>query len=498
MGKTILRMKGITKQFPGVLALDNVDLELKEGEVLALVGENGAGKSTLLKILSGAYSKDEGQIELDGKQIENYTPFEAINMGISIIYQELDNYKTLSVAENILVNNLERKGMSKKGRIDWPATYRKAQEAIECITNEIDATVQMSSLSAAKQQLVEISKAMNRNMRVLIMDEPTSALNRVETEHLLKLVRDIADKGVGVIYISHRMDEIFTVSDRIQVMRDGKSVALLNTADTSNEEIIRHMVGRTLDEMYPHTQIERGEKILEVKGLTAGKAKDISFDLHKGEILGLFGLMGAGRTDVARTLFGDLTLRKGEICLLDRKMNYSTPAGAIKSGVAYVPSERKLEGLMLIHPVKFNMSISVLKRLMKGLKLDNTKEEEIAKKWIKALNIRTPDSKTIIESLSGGNQQKVVIAKWLETNPKVLILNDPTRGIDVGAKAEIYNLMEELCAEGIGIIMISSELQETLAMSDRILVMCEGKITGEVSREDATQENLMKLAVGGV
>lgn len=496
MGKPILRMQGITKQFPGVLALDGVDLELREGEILALMGENGAGKSTLLKILSGAYAKDSGKVELDGTIIENYTPHEAIHMGISIIYQELDNYKTLSVAENILVNNLPKK--QKTGRIDWPQTYKKAQEALNCITNEINATEPMNALSAAKQQLVEIAKAMNRSMRVLIMDEPTSALNRVETEQLLKLIQQIAHKGVGVIYISHRMDEIFAISDRIQVMRDGKSVALLKTTETSQEEVIRHMVGRTLDEMYPHTQLERGEAILEVKSLTAGKAEDVSFTLHKGEILGLFGLMGAGRTDVARALFGDLRLRRGEVYLTGEKAAYDTPKGAIKNGIAYVPSERKLEGLMLIHPVRFNISVSVINRLMRRFKINIGEEDAIADKWIKALKIRTPSAKTVVGSLSGGNQQKVVIAKWLETNPKILILNDPTRGIDVGAKVEIYSLMEELCAKGIGIVMISSELHETLAMSDRILVMSEGRLTGEVSRADATQENLMKLAVGGM
>lgn len=496
MGKSILRMKGITKQFPGVLALDGVDLELREGEILALVGENGAGKSTLLKILSGAYTKDSGEVELDGRIIEKYTPHEAIHMGISIIYQELDNYKTLSVAENILVNNLPQK--PKTGRIDWTQTYKKAQEALDCITNEIDATEPMSALSAAKQQLVEIAKAMNRNMRVLVMDEPTSALNRVETEQLLKLIQEISRKGVGVIYISHRMDEIFAISNRIQVMRDGKSVALLETAETSQEEVIRHMVGRTLDEMYPHTQLERGEAILEVKSLTAGKAKDVSFTLHKGEILGFFGLMGAGRTDVARALFGDLLLRQGGVYLRGEKTVYNSPEGAIKNGIAYVPSERKLEGLMLIHPIKFNISVSVINRLMRRLKLNTGEEDAIAEKWIRALKIRTPGVKTVVGSLSGGNQQKVVIAKWLETNPKILILNDPTRGIDVGAKVELYSLMEDLCAKGIGIIMISSELHETLAMSDRILVMSEGRLTGEVSRADATQENLMKLAVGGM
>ncbi len=496
MPNPILQMRGISKSFPGVKALDDVDLELYAGEVLALVGENGAGKSTLLKILSGAYHRDEGEVEFIGKKLGIYTPSESLGMGIAIIYQEIDNFQTLSVAENILVNNLPTKGKLKK--VDWRNGYRRADEALKRITDEIQPNVLMSTLSTAQQQLVEIAKAIDMEMKILVMDEPTSALNRVETEKLLTLVRQIADTGVGVIYISHRMDEIFTVSDRIQVLRDGKSVANLKTSETNRDEIVTHMVGRTLDEMYPHEPQTPGEILLEVNGVSSGMIQDISFSLYKGEIVGLFGLMGAGRTDLARLLFGDMVMQEGEVFVRGKKVRFNSPEQAIENGIAYIPSERKVEGLLRGTSVKFNTSISIIQKLMNFLKLDLKKEEEITRRWIDELKIRTPGSTTPIDSLSGGNQQKVVIAKWLETHPTILILNDPTRGVDVGAKADIYGLIEKLSKEGIGIIMISSELQETLAMSDRILVMCEGRLTGEVPREEATQEVLMKLAVGSM
>ena len=494
MPDPMLSMRGITKRFPGVLSLDKVDLDLSPGEVLALVGENGAGKSTLLKVLSGAYKRDEGSIRFDGEELPEYGPKDAIDLGVSIIYQELDNFPTLSVAENILVNDLPRKARS--SRVDWGLCYRRAKEALARITDEIDPRATMGSLSAAQQQLVEIAKALYKKMRILVMDEPTSALNRVETERLLKLIRSIADSGVGVIYISHRMDEIFAIADRIQVMRDGRSVALLKAAETARDEVVRYMVGRTLDEMYPHVALRPGREILKVEGLSAGKARDVSFVLHEGEILGLFGLMGAGRTDLVRALFGDLVARKGRFSVAGEPCRFSSPVDAIRRGIAYVPSERKLEGLMRIHSVQFNTCISCVDRLMRFAKIDAKRERSIAERWIDALKIRAPSPEAEIEGLSGGNQQKVVIAKWLEMGPKVLILNDPTRGIDVGAKVDIYNLMEGLCKQGLGIVMISSELQETIAMSDRILVMCEGALAGEVGREDATQESLMKLAVG--
>lgn len=496
IGEVILKMQGITKQFPGVLALDNVNLELHKGEVLALVGENGAGKSTLLKILSGAYSKDAGTIEFDGKVIDGYTPNDALNMGISIIYQELDNYGTLSVTENILVNALPRKG--KNGPIDWKQAHAKARTILDRIAKGIDVTQPISQLTAAQQQLVEIARAMSRNMKVLVMDEPTSALNRTETEELLNIVRNLAAEGIGIIYISHRMDELFAISDTIQVMRDGKNVSYYPASETDSERIVQDMVGRTLDSMYPHVQLPRGEKILHVDGISCGKAKDVSFDLYKGEILGLFGLMGAGRTSAVKGIFGDLYLRSGSIEKDGKKISIRSPQDAIKHGIAYVPNERKLEGLMLMHSVNSNISISIIKSLMKKMRIDRKREKEIADKWIQSLNIKTPSANTIVESLSGGNQQKVVISRWLETKPDVLILNDPTRGIDVGAKAEIYSLMEKLCEEGIGIIMISSDLKEIISMADRIVVMSEGKVTGEVPREEISQESLMRLAVGGI
>lgn len=497
MSNTLLKMKGITKRFPGVLALNNVDLTLHEGEVLAIVGENGAGKSTLLKILSGAYIKDAGVIEYQGKELSQYTPQQAIDMGISIIYQELDNYQTLTVTENILVNQLPRK-FNGKGPIDWPEAHRRAERIIKQITDEVDVKALMSTLSTSQQQLVEIAKAMSHNMKILVMDEPTSALTQVETKKLLELVRKIAARGIGVLYISHRLNEIFEVSDRIQVLRDGESITVLKTSETNQDEIISAMVGRELDKLYPHKKMDRGKPVLEVENLYAGKVKDASFSLHQGEIVGLFGLMGSGRSELARALIGDLHVKEGTITVCGKEAYHHSPADAIKNGIAYVPGERKNEGLMLIHTVLFNISISIVDRLFKRLILNKRQEYTIGSKWVDALNIRTPSADTVIQELSGGNQQKVVISKWLETNPRILILNEPTRGIDVGAKAEIYKIMDDLCRSGIGIIMISSEMQEVMAMSDRILVMCEGRITGEVAAEEATQENLMRLAVGGI
>lgn len=492
----ILEMNNISKRFPGVLALDNVSLNLKKGEVLALVGENGAGKSTLLKILSGAYTKNSGEIIFEGKKIEKYTPLEAIDMGISIIYQELDNFKTLSVCENLLVNNLIMKKGS-KNRVDWNASYKEANSALQKVTKDCDSKKLMSTLSPAQQQLVEIAKALHRKMKILVMDEPTSSLNQIETANLLSIVRKIADSGISVIYISHRMDEIFQVSDRIQVMRDGQTVSTMNTSDTDREEVISYMVGRKLDNMYPHSPINPGKEILKVSHASAGRAKDISFTVHRGEIVGLFGLMGAGRSDIVRGLFGDLLLRTGSFFIDGEEVKCNNPSDAIRAGLAYVPSERRTEGLMKGTSVKFNTSITSIDNFMKNFKIDNLKENSVTDKWIKELNIRTPSRESVIDELSGGNQQKVVLARWLQIHPKVLILNDPTRGIDVGAKIDIYKLMDKLCAEGIGILMISSELQETIAMSDRIVVMCEGRLTGEVAREEASQPLLMKLAVGG-
>ena len=497
MSKAILKMKGITKRFPGVLALDNVDLTLYEGEVLALVGENGAGKSTLLKILSGAYVKDAGIIEYQGKELSHYTPQQAIDMGISIIYQELDNYQTLTVAENILVNRLPRK-LNGKGPIDWPEAYRRAENIIKQITDEIDVRAPMSTLSTSQQQLVEIAKAMSRNMKLLIMDEPTSALTQVETKRLLNLVRELASRGIGVLYISHRLDEVFEVSDRIQVLRDGKSIIELKTSETNEDEVISAMVGRDLDQLYPHAKAKKGKPVLRVQNLSAGQVKNASFTLYEGEILGLFGLMGSGRSELVRALFGDLYVREGTIEVSNKKIHHKSPEDAIKNGIAYVPDERKTEGLMLLHTVLFNISISIINRLFNRLKLNRKRELEIGNSWIDRLNIRTPSAGTVIQDLSGGNQQKVVLAKWLETNPRILILNEPTRGIDVGAKAEIYSIIDDLCHKGLGIIMISSEMQEVISMSDRILVMSEGRITGEVTAEEATQEELMRLAVGGI
>jgi ABC-type sugar transport system ATPase subunit len=493
--KIILRMKNITKRFPGVLALNNVDLELKRGEVLAVAGENGAGKSTLLKILSGAYTQYDGEIELEGKKVTNYSINTAKKLGVSIINQELENFADLSVAENIYVNRLPEKG---PGVIDWKTVHENAKKVINQIGIEIDTHKTMQNLTVAEQQMVEIAKGISENMKVLIMDEPTSALNKKESESLLKLVREMASNGVSIIIISHKLDDLFAVSNRFQVLRNGESVLVKNTKDTDKGEIIFNMIGRDIKEMYPKEDIELGGTLLKVENLSAGKIKNISIELKKGEILGIFGLIGSGSTDLARSLFGDLKLKSGKIWLDGKLMKLNSPEQALKFGIGYVPSERKEEGLMLKASVVANTVITSLNKLAKGLLYNGKEEALIAEKWKNALSIKTPRITTIIETLSGGNQQKVVIAKWLEANVRILILNEPTRGIDVGAKVEIYKLIEKLSRQGIGIIMISSEMPEILGLSDRIVVITEGVHTATLSRQEANQEALLKYAIGGI
>ncbi len=489
-------MKNISKQFPGVKALDQVSIDLYEGEVLALLGENGAGKSTLLKTLSGVYTADSGKIFLDNAEKNFRTPADAAEAGISIIYQELNYISDLTVAENIFVGRIPVKGIMKK--VDWKRMYEDAQKALETVGADINPGELMMNLSVAEKQLVEIARAVSKNMRVLVMDEPTAALNDREVEKLLVLVRKLAEMGVSVIYISHRLDELFKVADRVTVLRDGKYIGSVNIDKTNKSELVSMMVGRDISDMYPKQQIPISDKVFEVEGLNNGQLKDISFYTRKGEILGIFGLMGSGRSKLAKTIFGLEKPKSGKFIMENKCINIDSPEQAIKYGLAYVPCERKQEGLILCQSVKQNVLTANLDKVSRLLGiLDLEAESELAGKWVDTLGVKTPGIETIIEALSGGNQQKVVLAKWLVSDPKVLILNEPTRGIDVGAKVEIYRIMEELCAKGLSIIMISSELPEILALSDRVIVLSNGRITGEINREEACQENLMHCAIGG-
>ena len=491
--KSVLEMKSITKRFPGVLALDKVSLELRRGEIHALIGENGAGKSTLMKILSGAYKADEGDIILNDSPLLNNTPRYAMECGISIIYQELNYVKDLTVAENIYLGAWPK---TKIGTVSYKKLIEDTNALLAEIGLNIKPKMQMDRLSVAEKQLVEIVKSISKNAKIFVMDEPTSALNENEINILFDIVKRLAKEGKSIIYISHRLDEVFRISDRVSVMRDGAMVGTVNTKDTDKFELIRMMVGREIKNMYPIERSEKGENVFEVENLSGTKANDVSFCVRKGEIVGLFGLMGAGRTDIAETIFGSAKKESGTIRVNGKVVSIKNPHDAIRAGLGYVPSERKRDGLILIHSVKENISIASLKRIAHFFVLNLKKERELASQWVSKLDIKTPRLETIADSLSGGNQQKVVLGRWIARTPTVLIMNEPTRGVDVGAKVEIYKLMEEFCKLGLGIVMISSELLEILSISDRVITIYEGKISGEFEGDNITQEKLLIAAMG--
>ncbi|MDO4549610.1 MAG: sugar ABC transporter ATP-binding protein, partial [Clostridia bacterium] len=430
-------MEQIYKAFPGVVAVDHADLEVHRGEVVALIGENGAGKSTLIKILSGAYSCDEGKIFLEGREIAGYTPKQAIDYGISVIYQELNYIDYMTVAENILIGDMPKRGKA-KFLIDKKKMRERSLEIQRQVGIEyIDPTTPMHTLTVGEKQLVEIAKGYARNMKLLVMDEPTAALNDRECEKLFKLIERMKSEGSAIIFISHKLDEVLLVADRVVVMRDGKRVGGMDIADATKDKLISLMVGREITDMYPVQNRRMGEMLLEVKGMSGTFLKNVSFHLHRGEIVGFFGLMGAGCDEIVKTLFGAMPGEK-QVKVHGKSVKIRNTFDAIRSGMAYVPAERKTEGLILIQTVKRNITLLRLNALQKGLRFDTREEEKLAEEWIDALNIKTPSTETVVESLSGGNQQKVTIAKWMLNKPDILILNEPTRGIDVGAKSEIY------------------------------------------------------------
>ena len=492
----LLKMTGITKTFPGVYALDGVDLELYKGEVLALLGENGAGKSTLLKVLSGVYTPDAGEIYVDGTKKVFKEPADAAAEGIRIIYQEINSYDELTVAENIFVNNEPKKG----GLVDWKEMNSRAEALLKRLNVDIEPTRIVGGLSTAQKQLIEIARALANDIRILVMDEPTSALSDTEVDALLKLVKELAKEGISVIYISHKLDELYTVATRVQIMRDGRRVGVRMLAQTPQEELVRLMVGREIRDMYPKVEIPRGETVLEVQNLTNQKISDISFEVHAGEILGIFGLMGAGRTELCKAIFGAAPVESGEIRIHGKKAKIQNVSDAKECGLAYLPNDRKAEGLLLQQTIRDNFASALIDRftVCKGLIVDNQAITKNAENWVKKLNVSTPTIYKEAGALSGGNQQKVVVGKWLETNPEVIILNEPTRGIDVGAKVEIYTLMEELCKDGMAVVFVSSEQAELFGVADRIVVLSEGKKTGELTREEFDAEKLMQLAIGGM
>ena len=493
MGEVILTMKGIDKSFPGVHALDHVDLEVRKGEVLALMGENGAGKSTLMKVLTGIYKKDEGTITYEGKEVEFENPRAAQAAGIVIVHQELNMMNHLTVAQNIFIGREIMKG----GLIDDAKMNEEAKKLFDKLNIEIDPTEKMGNLTVGKQQMCEIAKAISHDAKVIIFDEPSAALTESEIEELFKIIRDLRDKGVGMVYISHRMDEIKVITDRVTVMRDGTYVGTIITKDSTKDDIINMMVGRVIYEDPKTASNVKPDApvILKVEHLNAGKmVRDVSFELRKGEILGFSGLMGAGRTETARALFGADKKDSGDVYINGKKVEINSPEDAVKCGIGYLSEDRKRYGCVVGKTVAENTTMASLENFMSGLFINKKKEEESAWEYVKALKTKTPTVDTEVVNLSGGNQQKVVIAKWLVRDCEILIFDEPTRGIDVGAKSEIYTLMNELVAQGKSIIMISSEMTEVLRMSDRVIVMCEGRKTGEIDISEATQENIMHLA----
>ena len=493
MGDVILTMKGIDKSFPGVHALDHVDLEVRKGEVHALMGENGAGKSTLMKVLTGIYSKDSGTITYEGREVEFHNPREAQEAGIVIVHQELNMMGHLTVAQNIFIGREPRSGLF----IRDAAMNTEARKLFQQLNIEIDPRETMSNLTVAKQQMCEIAKAISHEAKVIIFDEPTAALTETEIDQLFVIIRDLRAKGYGIVYISHRMDEIKRITDRVSVMRDGQYIGTLITEECSKEDIINMMVGRVIYEE-PKTESHcppDAPVMLKVEHLNAGRmVQDVSFEVRKGEILGFAGLVGAGRTETARALFGADPKESGDIYINGKKVEIHSPKDAVEAGLSYLSEDRKRFGVVLKKSITENSTLATLQEYTSGAFIDKPKEARVTQKYVDALKTKTPSIEQLVMNLSGGNQQKVVIAKWLVNDSQIMIFDEPTRGIDVGAKQEIYELMNQLAESGKAIIMISSEMTEILRMSDRVLVMCEGKKTGELDISEATQEKIMNLA----
>ena len=490
----ILRLTGICKSFPGVKALDHVNLTVLRGEVMALAGENGAGKSTLMKILSGSYSKDAGTIEFDGKTVEITSPKMAEELGLSIIHQELNVLPNLTVAENIYLGRQP----CRHGMIDWKQMNQSAAALFQKLGIHLDVTVRTRKLSVAQQQMVEIAKAVSYDTKLVIMDEPTSSLTDQETQILFRIIKDLSARGIAVIFITHRMEEIFTIADRVTVLRDGCYIGTKTISETSSGELISMMIGRTLTQQYPSRSVAQGEVILRVDHLSDGrKVKDISFELHTGEVLGFTGLVGAGRTETMRMIFGADPIKSGRIYLRGQEIHVRTPQDAIRRGISLVTEDRKQEGLLLRQSVQSNTVMVALGKVCRHHLIHYPSVRKAAEKYVHDLHIATPSTSQKTAFLSGGNQQKVVVAKWLFADAQIVILDEPTRGIDVGAKREIYEIINQLAESGKGIIVVSSDMEEVLGISDRILVMYEGEIAGEVEKKDFSQQIVSEFAIGG-
>jgi ABC-type sugar transport system ATPase subunit len=492
-GQIVFKASNICKSFPGVKALNNVSFELKAGEVFALLGENGAGKSTFIKVMSGIYQPDEGTMEMNGKPAAFPAPRSAFDAGISVVHQELNYVAVLSVAENIMMSNHL---VNKFGMVDWKRMYAESREVLLKLNLDIDPRKIIQSCSTAEKQQIEIAKALYWKAKILILDEPTSALNNAEIENLMRYLEIVKKSGVVIVYISHKLEEIFRIADRVGVLRDGQQVGLMDVKDTTPDKLISLMVGRTIKDMYPKENNTFGDVVMKANNLGNRVLSNINFEIRTGEILGIYGLLGSGHIELGKMIFGDMPYSEGSIELEGKKVRIRSPRDALRAGIAYVPSERKTEGLVLIESVQQNIvtvHYEKEKKRLVNMMYDKTSSAE----WIQKLRIKTPSPYTPTASLSGGNQQKVVLAKWMEVNPKVLIMVDPTRGIDVGSKTEIYQLLDEFCKQGISIIMITSEMPELLAMSDRVLVMYQGRVNGEFSRNEVDQIKIVSAAIGG-
>ena len=495
MGEYLLEMKNICKSFPGVNALQNVDFQLKAGEIHALLGENGAGKSTLIKVLGGIYHPESGEIFIDGNQVTITDVKSARDNGISIIHQELVLVPHMTIAENIF---LGREPLGAFG-VDMKTMNSEAQKMLDNFDVKLDSDTLIADLTIAQQQMVEIVKAISFNCRILVMDEPTSSIADKEVSALFAIMHDLASKGVGIIYISHKMSEIFDVCDRVTVLRDGQYVGTRDVSATNKDDLVSMMVGRELNQYYVRDFKPSDEVVMKCEHISDGlkthsRVKDVSFELHRGEILGFSGLVGAGRSETMECIFGLMKGSSGKVILEGKEVKIRSAVDAMKYGLAFVPEDRKLDGLYHVQSVAFNSTIEVLGEIIKNLHVNAKREAEITQEFVDKMNTRTPSLEQVVSNLSGGNQQKVMIGRWLATSPKILILDEPTRGVDVGAKAEIYEIMNELTKQGVSIIMISSELPEIINMSDRVYVMYEGNITGCLEQEDISQESIMKLA----
>ena len=492
MNETIVSMENICKSFPGVKALDHVHFELRSGEVMALLGENGAGKSTLMKVLSGVYTRDEGTVEIFGRAYGDMNPKQAQEAGVAIIHQELNMCRHLSVTENMFLGREKVKGMVLSNK----EMEEEARKILDELKIDLDPHQVVGDLPVSKQQMVEIAKALSTHAKILIMDEPTSALTAREIEDLFRIIHSLKEKGCGIVYISHRLEELQSIVDRVTIMRDGQYITTMDFRDTTLDEIIANMVGREIKEKFPRVSCEKGKKVLEVKNLNAGRmVRDVDFSLYEGEIVGFAGLMGAGRTETTRAIFGIDPKESGQIFLDGKEVAIHKPEDAIQAGIVLAPEDRKKDGLCTKLSIRHNIALPNLDLLCNKMGVvSRSREDEMCRKVVADLKVKTPNVDVNAGNLSGGNQQKVVVGKWLARNSRVVIFDEPTRGIDVAAKVEIYNLMNQLKQQGIAVMFVSSEMPEVMGIADRIVVMCDGRITGELMAREATQNSILTLA----